>query len=252
MIDFKVEGNVARITLSRPPVNAISDAWLDRFEGIVDELEALEGVSVLVISSTEKAFCAGADLAMMRDRFPSEAGRALMVRDAGRMQQVFGRIEKLPMLSIAVIGGAAIGGGCEMALACDLRIAADSATIGLSEIRLGLLPGAGGTQRATRICGDAVARRLVLTAELLKGAQAAALGLVHWAVPKEELQGFADALVERVRAIPGDAMRYNKACIEAALDPSADGFALELEGSGKLYASPATQALVKAFLDGAR
>ncbi|HEY5790867.1 MAG TPA: enoyl-CoA hydratase/isomerase family protein, partial [Gammaproteobacteria bacterium] len=224
----------------------------ERFEGIVDELEASPEVSVLVIAGGEKAFCAGADLAMMRDRFASAEGRALMVRDAGRMQAVFGRLERLPLLSIAVLGGAAIGGGCELALACDLRVAADEATVGLSEIRLGLLPGAGGTQRAARICGDAVARRLVLTAELLKGPQAAALGLVHWSLPRQELAGFVDALVERVRAIPGDAMRYNKACIQAALDPRADGFALELEGSARLYESAATQALVQAFLDGAR
>ncbi len=105
----------------------------------------------------------------------SEAGRLQMVELAAKMQRVFAQLEAMPMVTVAQIEGAALGGGFELALACDLRVVADTARIGLPEAGLGLLPGAGGTQRLTRLCGDAVARRMILSAEVLDGVQAAKL-----------------------------------------------------------------------------
>ena len=108
------------------------------------------------------------------------------------IQRLYARIERLPQVTLAEIGGAAMGGGLELALACDLRIAAVEAKLGLPEARLGLIPGAGGTQRLTRLCGRPVAARLILGAETLDGAAARELGIVHWAVPRAELRGARD------------------------------------------------------------
>lgn len=249
-ITLAIEGAIAIATLDRPPVNAIDDAWVARLDAIVDEIEARDDVHVLWIRSAGRAFCAGADLALMRERFASDAGRARMVELARAMQQVFTRIERSPKVSVAEIGGPALGGGLELALACDIRLAADTAKLGLPEARLGLLPGAGGTQRLTRICGDAIARQLILGAEVVDGQRAAALNIVHQSVPTTELQAAARAQAERIAAISGAALAACKRCITAGTDGLEDGFAAELEGTAMLYAQPETQALVRRFLAG--
>jgi enoyl-CoA hydratase len=249
MITLDVKDGIAIATLCRPPVNAINEEWLAALNGVIDRVGPDAGVKVLWIRSSERVFCAGADLALMRERFAGDAGRGEMVKMAGRMQSVFARLEKLGKVSIAEIGGPAMGGGFELALACDLRVVADTAKVGLPEARLGLLPGAGGTQRMTRLCGDAIARRLILGAELVSGAEAVALGLAHWTAPAAELESFTRSIAERIKDIPAAALASCKQCIEAALEPGADGFGVELSETAKLYASPETQALVRRFLD---
>lgn len=250
MISLEFDGAVACATLCRPPVNAINDAWIARLGEALDELEARSEVRVLRIRSAERVFCAGADLALMRERFDTPEGRARMVEFTRALQSVYARLERSPRVSIAEIGGAALGGGLELALACDLRLVADSARVGLPEARLGLLPGAGGTQRLTRICGDAIARRLILGAEVIDGAQAAALGLAHHCVPAADLPARARELAARLGAMPGAALAASKRCINAALAQGADGFEAEVQGTAQLLADPETQRLVREFLSG--
>ncbi len=247
-IQLHIDGGIAVATLTRPPVNAIDDAWVARLDAIVDEIEAHEDVRVLWIRSSGRVFCAGADLALMRERFASTEGRARMVALTRRMQQVFARIERSPRVSIAELGGAALGGGLELALACDIRIAAESARLGLPEAGLGLLPGAGGTQRLTRICGDAVARQLILGAEVIDGRRAVALGLVQHCAPAAELEDAARAQAERIAAVPAAALAACKRCITAAVDGLEDGYEAEVQGTAMLYAHPPTQALIRKFL----
>ena len=248
-ISLAIEGAVAIATLSRPPVNAINEEWIARLGAVLDEVEAAQQVSVLWIRSSERAFSAGADLALMRSRFGTDEGRRKMVDFTRELQVVYARLERLGKVSIAELGGAAMGGGFELALACDLRVAADAAKLGLPEARLGLLPGAGGTQRLTRLCGDSVARRLILGAEVLTGSEAAALGLVHWAVPAAELESYTRAVAQRIGALPPAALAACKRCIEAALDETADGFQVELDETALLLASGETQQRVKRFLE---
>jgi len=248
-ISLAVEGAVAIATLGRPPVNAINEEWIARLGAVLDEVEAAQQVSVLWIRSSERAFSAGADLALMRSRFGTDAGRLQMVDFTRELQAVYARLEHLSKVSIAELGGAAMGGGFELALACDLRVAADAAKLGLPEARLGLLPGAGGTQRLTRLCGDSVARRLILGAEVLTGSEAAALGLVHWAVPAAELESYTRSVAQRIGALPPAALAACKRCIEAALDETADGFEVELSETALLLASDETQQRVKRFLE---
>ena len=130
MISLSIEGAIAKATLNRPPVNAINEEWVARLDEVLDEIERHEEVGVLWIRGSEKVFCAGADLALMRSIFDSPEGRERMIALTRRMQEVFARLEVLPKATLAEIGGAAMGGGFELALACDLRIVSESARVG--------------------------------------------------------------------------------------------------------------------------
>lgn len=248
-IELSYDGPVAMATLARAPVNAIDDAWIARLEAVLEEVAHRPGTALLWIRSSERVFCAGADLAVMRERFPTAAGRARMVALARAMQRVFARLETAGAVTLAEIGGAALGGGFELALACDLRVVADEAKLGLPEARLGLVPGAGGTQRLARLCGDAIARRLILGAEVVQGADAVALGLAQWHAPRAGLEGRARSVAARVAELPPSALAACKRCIAAAVAPDVDGFAVELEETARLYASPDTQERVRRFLE---
>jgi len=244
MIRLEIAGPVAVATLARPPVNAIDEAWIARLQAVIGEARVAR---VLLVRSSEKAFSAGADLALMRSRFDSAPGRAQMVGLAQAMQQAYAALEASPLVSIAEIGGAAMGGGLELALACDFRLAADGARLGLPEAGLGLIPGAGGTQRLARLAGEAVAKRLILGAEPVDGTEAARLGIVQWAVPAGALAARAQQLAGRLAELPKDALAACKRCISAAEGDA--GYAMELEATGALLAGAETQARVRAFLD---
>src|SRR6516162_6509129 len=247
MFNVTVADNVATVTLSRPPVNAINDEWIRSFMGKIDDLAARSDWRVLHLRSDQKVFCAGADLAEVRDHVHAPRGPDRMYGYVAAIQRLYQRIERLPQVSIAEIGGAAMGGGLELALACDLRIAAGDVKLGLPEARLGLIPGAGGTQRLTRLCGKSVAARLILGAEIVTGAVARDLGVVHWAVPQSELAAAASAIAARVAALPADALAWSKACIAVAGEPGEHGYAEELEATRALFASTETRQRVQAF-----
>jgi enoyl-CoA hydratase len=250
MIRAQVGDAVATLTLSHPPVNAISTDWLACFNAELDALAARSDWHVLHIRSEQKVFCAGADLRQVEQRFRAADGPDAMLAYVAEIQRLYARIEALPQVTVAEIGGAAMGGGLELALACDLRIAAAEAKLGLPEARLGLLPGAGGTQRLTRLCGRGVAARLILGAEVVDGTTAAALGIVHWAAARAELPARAGELVQRVAALPGAALAACKDCIAAAGEPGGGGYLLELEHTRRLFTDPDTRRRVAAFLDG--
>lgn len=252
MIELAVADGVATATLSRPPVNAISAAWVARFNRHLDALAARSDWRVLHIRSTEKTFSAGADLAEVRERFERPDGPDQMATYVAAIQDLYERIEALPQISLAEISGAAMGGGFELALACDLRIAANEAKIGLPEARLGLIPGAGGTQRLTRLCGHAVAARVILSAEILDGAAAAGLGIVHWAVPRDRLPGEARQVAARIAELSGAALAASKECIVMARTPGVAGYAEELAATRRLFQDPDTQGRIRAFFDGAK
>lgn len=249
MFRCEVTNGIARLTLDRPPVNAISKAWLEGFGEHLDELAARDDWTVLHIRSARNVFCAGADLNQLRGRLDEADGARLLAEDTRRFQILFDRIEALPQVTLAEIGGPALGGGFELALSCDLRIAAAEARIGLPEAGLGLLPGAGGTQRLTRLCGRGIASRVILAAEVLDGTAACRLGLVQWAVPGAELADRAAALAERVAALPRAALAACKHCIAVAGQPGIDGFAEEIAATARMFAEPATRSRVTAFLE---
>jgi enoyl-CoA hydratase/carnithine racemase len=239
---------VLTLTMARSPVNALDDALVDALEAALEAACADDAITVVHLRSACKVFCAGADLALMAQSIATPQGLERMLALVERLQRLAARLETAPLVTLAEIGGAALGGGFELALACDLRIAANEAKVGLPEAGLGLLAAAGGTQRLTRLVGPGLARRLILGAETLDGAAAQRLGLVQWAVPRADLPQAARALAERIAALPRHALGAAKECVAAALDQASDGFAEEIAHTRKLYQHPATQALVAAFL----
>ncbi|TAN54043.1 MAG: enoyl-CoA hydratase/isomerase family protein [Betaproteobacteria bacterium] len=252
MIRLEIAGAIATATLARAPVNAIDEDWIARLHEVIRQAEDATGVSVLLVRSSERTFSAGADLALMRSRFDTAAGRSQMIALVREMQRAYARLEESRLVTIAEIGGAAMGGGLELALACDLRIASATAKLGLPEVRLGLLPGAGGTQRLTLLCGEPVAKRVILGAEVLDGTEAARLGVVHWAVAREDLAAKARELAERIAALPAASLAACKRCIEAAGKADRDGYGMEIAATEELLASAQTQDLVRNFLAGKR
>ena len=239
---------VFTLTLGRVPVNALDDALVDAIEAAVEAACDDPEISVLHLRSACRVFCAGADLALMRQSIATPQGLEQMLELVVRLQRVAARLESAPLVTLAEIGGAALGGGFELALACDLRMAAHEARVGLPEAGLGLLAAAGGTQRLTRLVGPGLAKRLILGAETVDGATAERLGLVQWALPRAELADAARVLAERIAAMPRHAMAAAKQCIAAAQDSARDGFAEELAHTRQLYQHPATRARVAAFL----
>ncbi|WP_322966318.1 enoyl-CoA hydratase/isomerase family protein [Sphingomonas fuzhouensis] len=251
---FRTEEKGARLilTLDRPPVNAINDEWLATFHQFLDGIEVRDDISVLHLRSAHKIFCAGMDVAHIAGLMARADGADAMVRDVREFQRAFARLERLPQVVLAEIGGAALGGGLELALACDLRIAADEAKLGLPEAKLGLIPGAGGTQRLTWLCGRGTASRLILSGEIIDGQAALALGLVQWSVARAELATTAAAIGDRIAALSTGSVRQAKQLIAAAGDSGRDGFAEELEADRLLFALPDTQTRIAAFLNGQR
>ena len=239
---------VLTVTMARSPVNALDEALVDALEAEVDAACADPAISVLHLRSSCRVFCAGADLALMAQSIATPQGLERMLALVARLQRLAAKLEDAPLVTLAEIGGAALGGGFELALACDLRIAANEAKLGLPEAGLGLLAAAGGTQRLTRLVGPGIARRLILGAETLDGAAAERLGLVQWAVPRAGLASAAQAVAERIAALPRQALGAGKQCIAAALDGTRDGFAEEIAHTRHLYQQSATRDLVAAFL----
>lgn len=241
-------GGVRTVTMARPPVNALDDALVDALEAAVETACADAGTTVLHLRSDCRVFCAGADLALMAQSIATPQGLERMLALVGRLQRLAARLETAQVVTLAEIGGAALGGGLELALACDLRIAANEAKLGLPEAGLGLLAAAGGTQRLTRLVGPGIAKRLILGAEILDGQTAERLGLVQWAVPRTGLPAAALSLAQRIAALPRQALGAAKHCIAAALDSRRDGFAEEIAHTRHLYQQKATSDLVAAFL----
>jgi enoyl-CoA hydratase len=183
-VDFELRGNVGVLTLNRPDaLNAISVAMLDELDVHLDAIEADGAVRAVVITGGgEKAFCAGADIGHMREASPMEA------RDfAGRGHAVLSRIEACERPVIAAVNGYALGGGCEMALACDIRLASENAVFGLPEVSLGIFPGWGGTQRLARTTSLGIAKEIIFTGRRVPADEAHRIGLANHVYPLSEL-----------------------------------------------------------------
>jgi enoyl-CoA hydratase/carnithine racemase len=248
MITLTHGDGIATLALSRPPVNAVSDEFITLFDAKLDELAAQSDWKVLHVRSEQKVFCAGADLVEVRERFDAPDGPDRTYRFVARLQRLYRRLELLPQVTLAEIGGAAVGGGLELALACDLRIVAVEARLGLPEARLGLIPGAGGTQRLTRLCGRAVASRLILGAEIVDGADAVRLGIAQWAVARAELPTRAAEIARHIAGLPAAALSASKKCIALAEQPGDRGYLDEIEETRRLSTNSETRERVAAFL----
>ena len=250
MIGLSVADRIATLTLNRPPVNAFNAAMFEAFAAALDALAARGDWSVLHVRSLLQVFSGGADLAEISARLAGTPPQQAAAETTRPFQELFQRISDLPQVSLAEIAGAAMGGGFELALSCDLRIAANEAKLGLPETGLGLLPGGGGTQRLTWIAGPAVAARIILAADRVDGKTARELGMVQWAVPRAELGAEARKIAERVAGLSPLSLAASKVCLRLARDPERNGFAAETDWTARLLATEDTRRRVADFLSG--
>ena len=239
-------GPVWTVRLDSPPANALGPELVGELEAVLDAVDP-ETTRVLVVQSTGRFFSAGVDISMMQRAAGSVHGVEEIAGFGGRLQAAFQRIEDLPIPTVAVLQGHALGGGLELALACDLRVADETALVGLPETKLGLIPGAGGTQRVTRIAGRGVALRLILRGELAPAGWAEQVGLVQWCVPKGTAAQVADDLAQELAALPQAALAACKHSI--ALAPSPEGFASEIAQTRHLLDSDETRRRFTEFLE---
>ena len=241
------EGAVALVTVNRPSVlNALNRQTLDDLRQAVDGLAADEGVRAVVLTGAgAKAFVAGADINELATMTPEE-GRVL----ASAGQAVFERIAQLGKPVIAAVNGFALGGGCELAMACTLRLAADTATFGQPEIKLGLMPGYGGTQRLPRLVGQTKALELLLTGASISAAEAERIGLVNRVVPAAALMDEARGLAAALAAQAPAAVRAILEAVHRGIDiPMAEACALEASLFGLLTATADMREGTRAFLE---
>jgi enoyl-CoA hydratase len=233
MIHYSADKGVGTLILSRAPVNAIDAAFVAAFEDALDRAEA-DAVTAVVIRSDQKCFCAGADLAQIAGYFNDSKGVEAMTEYVRSLHGIFDRLEAFPAVTLAAIDGPALGGGLELALACDLRIATTRAKLGLPEARVGMIPGAGGTQRLTRLCGPGVSSRIILGGEIVDGAEAERIGIVQWSCAPELLSVHVETISSRIAGLSRQALLLSKDCIAAYDDPARDGFAREFDAPGIL------------------
>lgn len=243
------EGAVGVVTLDRPRANAFDEAQVDELGAALTTAESDPDVRAIVFRSAHRIFCGGADIAMMESWRSSPEPGKLLARFSSRLQDVLARIEASPTPSVAAISGAATGGGLELALACDFRVAGSDVLLGLPEVSIGLLPGAGGTQRLSRLAGRAVAHRLILGAELVDGAEAHRLGVVDHAVDGD-VRAAAMLLAQRLAQLPPASYAAAKRCIAAS--GGDDGYRLEVAEIGALMHTPDTARLLEEFIGRSR
>lgn len=246
MISVSTTGGIATILMSRPPVNAIDHAFIKALNGALDQIDKAKPTAV-VIKSDQKCFSAGADLAMIQGYFTKPTGTAEMVDYVKALHSVYNRLEKLEAVTIAAIAGPALGGGLELALSCDMRVAATTAKVGLPEARIGMIPGAGGTQRLPRLVGPGIAARMILGGEVIDGTEAARLGVVQWVVAPADLDAKVAEVAERVAGLARPALIACKDCMSAWFDPAVDGFAREIEKPLTLMATQEARERIAAF-----
>ncbi|MBW3554574.1 MAG: enoyl-CoA hydratase/isomerase family protein [Gemmatimonadetes bacterium] len=237
---------IATITINRPEKrNALSAAVRRELVAALDAVEADTSVRVVVLTGAgEKAFVAGADIAEFAERTPIEQ------REAMEGRRVFDVVASLPKPVLAAINGFALGGGCELALACDIRLAARSARLGQPEVNLAILPGGGGTQRLPRLVGHGTAMRLILTGELIDAAEAHRIGLVDEVVDDGALAARARELAGSIARHSPVALKLIKQSVRAAAEmPLSAGLALERELFITAFSSEDRVEGVRAFLE---
>ncbi|MCG3151639.1 MAG: Short-chain-enoyl-CoA hydratase [bacterium] len=237
-------GSVAILTLNRPEKrNAIDLAMVQALHGILAELARDADLACLVLTGAGKAFAAGADIGELRERNRFDAL-------AGINSRLFQAVEQFPTPVIAAIQGWALGGGCELALACDLRIAGESARFGQPEVTLGILPGAGATQRLPRLVGLGMARDLIFTGRIIDAAEALRIGLVNRVVPDDGLLDAAQEVASQIAANGPLALRLAKLALNASHRTGSDvGFLIESLGQASCFESDDKYQRMTAFLE---
>ncbi len=210
-VELEVKGQIGVLTINRPEaLNALNDQVIGQLDKVLDSVDVGAVRCLIVTGAGQKAFVAGADIAQMSGLSKAE-GEAF-----GKLgNDVFRKLETLPIPTIAAVNGFALGGGCELSMSCDIRLASDTAVFGQPEVGLGITPGFGGTQRLARLVGPGKAKELIYTARNIKAPEALAIGLVQAVYPADELMAEAEKMASR---IAGNAPIAVRACKKAVND----------------------------------
>jgi enoyl-CoA hydratase len=246
LLTFQVADRIATITVNRPDkLNALNDALMAELSLAIDEAVRRADVRGVLLTGAGRAFVAGADIAELADQTAVE-GKAR----AERGQRTFRKFEQSPKPTIAAVNGFALGGGCELAMACHVRIASDVAKFGQPEVKLGIVPGYGASQRLPRLVGKGRALQLLLTGEMIDAAEAYRIGLVNRVVPAAELLDAARAMLTTIIAQGPLAIAHCIEAVDRGLDmPLDDGIALEASYFGLLSSTTDKAEGMRAFLE---
>jgi enoyl-CoA hydratase len=245
LVDIK--DRIAVVTINRPDkLNALNAQCKGEFSALLAELRSLPEVDVVIITgSGEKAFIAGTDIGELTS-LDAETGKEF----AADGQAIFDQVQHLGKPVIAAINGYALGGGCELALACHIRIASENAKFGQPEVNLGIIPGYGGTQRLARLVGSGIAAEMILTGNQIDAQQALRIGLVNKVVPPAELMSAAEAIAKAIVGKGQIAVRIALKAINASLEtPLSEGLKIEAAMFGECCATADFQEGTKAFLE---
>ncbi|MBR5128902.1 MAG: enoyl-CoA hydratase/isomerase family protein [Firmicutes bacterium] len=241
-----LKDRIAMITIDRPEaLNALNSKVIEELEDVVTKLEKSDEVAAMILTGSGRSFVAGADIG---EQYPLDlaGGRKWGQRGSALMR----RIEKLEFPTIAAVNGFALGGGCEIAMSCDIILASEKAKFGQPEVGLGITPGFSGTQRLPRRVGTAMAKELIFSGKMIKAEEAEKIGLVNHVYPAEELINEAVAMAESFIKNAPIAVKYSKACIDRGMQMDIDdGIAYENELFAMCFATEDQKAGMKAFLD---
>jgi enoyl-CoA hydratase len=215
-VRVEAEGGIATIRLDRPPVNALSVQLKLEIGEAAAQVSRDESVRAVILYGGERIFAAGADIGEM-----ASLGTAEMAARSARLQRAFSAVAQIPKPVVAAITGYALGGGLELALCADFRVLGDSAKVGQPEIKLGIIPGAGGTQRLARLIGPARAKDMIFTGRQVSAAEALSMGLADLVVPDRDVFQAARDLVARCAGSPALALRAAKQAIDKGIGPVA-------------------------------
>ncbi|MFD3588825.1 enoyl-CoA hydratase/isomerase family protein [Streptomyces sp. NPDC058683] len=244
-VTLEVSEGVGTLRLERPPMNALDVATQDRLKELAEEATRREDVRAVVIYGGEKVFAAGADIKEMQNM-----DHAAMIVRSRDLQDSFTAVARIPKPVVAAVTGYALGGGCELALCADFRIAADNAKLGQPEILLGLIPGAGGTQRLPRLVGPSKAKDLIFTGRMVKADEALAIGLVDRVVPAADVYTEAHAWAARLAQGPAIALRAAKEAIDTGVETDLEtGLAVERNWFAGLFATEDRERGMRSFVE---
>ncbi len=223
LVRLEVDGGIGTIRLDRPPMNALNIQVQEELRAAAAEATARRDVAAVVVYGGEKVFAAGADIKEMQAMSYTD-----MVDRSAALQSAFTAVARIPKPTVAAVTGYALGGGCELALACDFRVAGDNARLGQPEILLGVIPGAGGTQRLARLVGPARAKEIIFSGRFVAAEEALRIGLVDEVVDAAEVYDAARRMVARFVGGPAYALRAAKEAVDRGLEVDLDS-GLEIE-----------------------
>lgn len=245
LVEIVRESGIATLKLNRPPVNALNFQLQAEIARASEELGNDIGVAAIVLYGGEKAFAAGADIKEMEKLSHDE----MLARSAG-LKSAFDAVAQIPKPVIAAVTGYALGGGLELAMCADVRIASESVKVGQPEILLGIIPGAGGTQRLTRLVGPSIAKELVFTGKVISATEAYQFGIINKVVADGEVYAKACEWARQFVGGPAVALATAKAAIDQGLDVSLDeGLEIERQGFVKLFATEDRAIGMASFLE---